>query len=176
MIYLLNASSLVQADVEPVALTVQSVVGVPVRVLPHTLALERVFDSSRKQYNSSLLLTQILPLQETLKGKLIALVDVDLYVPILTFVYGEAQLDGPAAIVSLHRLRNSFYGIDENRHILIDRLTKEVIHELGHTYGLFHCHQFECVMRASTYVEEIDLKKETLCEHCSTLLSQKVKV
>jgi archaemetzincin len=95
---------------------------------------------------------------------------MDLYIPVLTFVFGEAQLDGMAAIVSTHRLQNQFYGLPHDDDLMLRRLEKEVIHELGHTFGLFHCRQFECVMRSSTYVEEIDLKRADLCDACRSSL------
>ena len=51
-----------------------------------------------------------------------------------------------------------------------ERLGKEIVHELGHTLGLFHCRQYDCVMRASTYVEEIDLKRSYPCPSCAALI------
>jgi len=86
---------------------------------------------------------------------------------------GEVQAD--AAVVSTHRLSNQFYGLPQDDALVFRRLEKEVVHELGHTFGLHHCHHFECVMRSSTYVEEVDLKKPTPCNECSALL-QKVLV
>jgi archaemetzincin len=70
-------------------------------------------------------------------------------------------------VVSLHRLANEFYGLPRDDALLRHRLEKEIVHELGHMFGLYHCHQFECVMRSSTYVEEIDLKREEFCPACA---------
>ncbi|MBI5215498.1 MAG: archaemetzincin family Zn-dependent metalloprotease [Ignavibacteriae bacterium] len=174
-VHILNASSLPLAELESVAETIRQLLGLSVSVAQYRLELERAFDSSRVQYNSSVLIAHILStITSSEKQKLITIVDVDLYIPVLTFVYGEAQLDGTAAVVSTHRLANEFYGVEENRSLLLERLTKELVHELGHTFGLFHCKQFECVMRASTYVEEIDLKKMTLCEECARRLFEKI--
>jgi len=102
--------------------------------------------------------------------KRIAVVGVDLFIPVLTFVFGEAQLNGIAAVVSYLRLENPFYGMPRNESLTWKRLQKEIIHELGHTFGLYHCHQFECVMRSSTYVEEIDIKRQDLCVECKAKL------
>jgi archaemetzincin len=102
--------------------------------------------------------------------KRIGVVDVDLFIPVLTFVFGEAQLGGPAAVVSTHRLTNTFYGLPRDDDLMLRRLEKEIIHELGHTFGLYHCHQFECVMRSSTYVEEIDMKRAHPCPACAGAL------
>jgi archaemetzincin len=114
-----------------------------------------------------MLIGQILSQHNTKNDKWVAIVDVDLYIPILTFVFGEAQFDGNAAVVSTHRLTNQFYGLPTNDKLIVQRLEKEVVHELGHTFGLYHCHQFECVMRSSTYVEEIDLKQPFPCDQCA---------
>jgi archaemetzincin len=97
-------------------------------------------------------------------------VDEDLYIPVLTFVFGEAQLDGSAAIVSTHRLKNQYYGLQKDDTLLYIRLEKEIVHELGHTFGMYHCRDYECVMKSSTYVEEIDLKKATPCPVCAQFL------
>jgi archaemetzincin len=106
--------------------------------------------------------------------KIIGIADFDLFVPVLTFVFGEAQLNGKAAIVSMTRLRNEFYGLPRNENILINRLVKEIVHELGHTFGLYHCSNFECVMKSSMYVENIDLKNKQFCETCREILSLKI--
>ncbi|HEY6951748.1 MAG TPA: hypothetical protein VI758_05035, partial [Bacteroidota bacterium] len=82
------------------------------------------------------------------------------------------QLAGTAAVVSTHRLQNQFYGLPVDDLLMQERLQKEIVHELGHTFGLYHCRQFECVMRSSTYVEEIDLKHTGLCGACEELLRQ----
>jgi archaemetzincin len=89
-----------------------------------------------------------------------------LYIPVLTFVFGEARLNGQCAVVSSYRLDNKFYGLPDDPALLQERLLKEAIHELGHTYGLFHCQNPECVMKSSTYVEEIDFKSSRFCDKC----------
>ena len=135
------------------------------------LNLDRAFDASRGQYNSTALLAQLVNEFGKSDEKKIAVVGVDLFIPVLTFVFGEAQFGGIAAVVSTHRLANPFYGLQEDAGLSFDRLAKEVVHELGHTFGLYHCKQFECVMRSSTYVEEIDLKRLAMCRECSAKLT-----
>lgn len=100
---------------------------------------------------------------------------VDLFVPVLTFVFGEAQLDGKAAVVSSFRLRDELYGLPKNPERLKERLTKEAIHELAHTFGLVHCREPECVMHSYTYAEEIDFKSKDFCSACSILLDKNKK-
>lgn len=130
------------------------------------IRLEDVYDPSRVQYNSSLILRQLIMKPPLNADKILGVVDVDLFIPILTFVFGEAQLKGIGAVVSTHRLHNRFYGLPENRELTTDRLLKEAIHELGHTYGLIHCLQANCVMNSSTYVENIDQKSAEFCPLC----------
>lgn len=92
--------------------------------------------------------------------------ELDLFIPIFNFLFGEAQLNGIGAIVSAHRLHNPFYGIPENEEMFEKRLLKESIHELGHTFSLIHCFTLRCVMNTSTYVEEIDQKSSNFCRSC----------
>lgn len=128
--------------------------------------LREAFDPNRVQYNSSLILRQLIMKPPPDAEKILGVLDVDLFIPILTFVFGEAQLKGIGAAVSTHRLHNRFYGLPENRELTSDRLLKEAVHELGHTFGLIHCLQPKCVMNASTYVENIDQKPADLCPLC----------
>jgi archaemetzincin len=81
-------------------------------------------------------------------------------------VFGEAQMGGPASVVSLHRLRQEFYGLPADVNLLARRLLTECVHELGHTLDLTHCHDYTCVMAASHAVEWIDLKNNGFCEDC----------
>ena len=99
-------------------------------------------------------------------ARVLGVAGVDLFIPVLTYVFGEAQLDGRAAVVSTFRLDNELYGLPPDPALLYARLVKEAIHELGHTYDLLHCHRNRCVMASSTYVENIDLKSERFCDRC----------
>ncbi len=128
--------------------------------------LDSVYNPTRKQYNSSQILIQLLSNHPRDTFRILGVTDVDLFIPILTFVFGEAQLNGIAGIVSVHRLNNKFYGLPENEELLRKRLIKEAIHELGHTYGLVHCLTPGCVMNSSTYVEDIDEKSDQFCSTC----------
>jgi predicted Zn-dependent protease len=98
--------------------------------------------------------------------RVLGVTGVDLYIPILTFVFGEAQMGGPCAIVSFHRLMQEFYGLDADPSLLAARLIKEAVHEVGHTLDLTHCDDYTCAMAPSHAVEWIDLKESTLCQNC----------
>lgn len=128
------------------------------------------FDFGRNQFNSTLLLAAALDRFNSTSGKILLVTSLDLFVPVLTYVFGEAQLEGKAAIVSSHRLDETIYGLPKNQGLLEERLLKEAIHELGHTFGLVHCRDFNCVMHSSTSVEEIDIKGVTFCRVCKERL------
>ena len=138
-----------------------------VMVRPLRFDPELAFDSSRGQYHSTLLLEHLLAESTGSEARILGIAGVDLFIPILTYVFGEAQLDGQAAVVSTYRLDNRLYGLPADNRLLLDRLVKESVHELGHTLGLIHCHHPTCVMRSSTYVEDIDLKSAEFCSRCS---------
>lgn len=173
VIRILNASIIGNGQLERIAGNVSRIFSTNVHIVNGSLNLSHALDSSRGQYNSTALLAELLNTFSFGNAKYIAIVDVDLFIPVLTFVFGEAQLNGMASVVSTHRLSNQFYGLPQDDALMLQRLEKEIIHELGHTFGLFHCHQFECVMRSSTYAEEIDLKHAELCEPCRQVLLER---
>ena len=175
-IYIHNASSVKEDELLASARVVEQVFVMPVHVRRVVVNLDEAFDGARGQYSSAVLLSQILNRPILAGTKHILVVDVDLFIPVLTFIYGEAQFNGSAAIVSTHRLNNEYYGLAQNTELFHERLRKEMIHELGHTFGLYHCHQFECVMRSSTYVEEIDLKRTLPCADCANVLQKTISL
>ena len=119
----------------------------------------------RNQYHSTAIVEHLAKIDGD-SQVLVAVTDVDLYIPILTFVFGEAQLGGHCAVVSYHRLTQEFYGLPPDPALLEERLVKEAIHEVGHTIGLTHCDDYECVMAASHAVEWLDMKGRALCGEC----------
>lgn len=133
--------------------------------------LSDYYDPLRRQYNGNDLLKEVDTRYSFDSLKTIGLFNVDLFIPILTYIFGQAQLDGKSGIVSLYRLSNERYGIAPDDNVLLDRAIKEVVHELGHTFGLIHCHTPTCVMRSSTYVEDLDQKSANLCHNCQKVLN-----
>ncbi len=172
-IHILNGSSVaLLPELAAVAENAARVFGMPVFARRMEPELRPAYDPMRGQHNSTRILSAFLERPHPGDDKHLLVVDVDLFIPVLTFVFGEAEFGGTAAIVSTHRLSNRYYGLPGNHRLLIGRLEKEIIHELGHTFGLFHCRQFECVMRSSTYVGEIDVKKATPCPDCAAMLRE----
>ena len=134
-------------------------------------------NKARNQYRA----TSFLRIAENGSGKKnIAITNVDIYASRVNFVFGQAFLNGKACVISTYRLDPNFYVndggcnedvyIEKNRPILIERVKKETIHEIGHTFGLKHCDDCECVMCFSSGIEEVDVKSMDLCEKCSEFL------
>jgi archaemetzincin len=136
------------------------------RIRNRSFDLSPVYDPVRDQYNSTGLLLQLIKDNPPETFRVLGVTELDLFIPIFTFLFGEAQLKGIGALVSAHRLHNQFYGIPENQDLFKSRLLKEGVHELGHTFGLIHCFTLNCVMKSSTYVEEIDQKSLNFCRFC----------
>jgi archaemetzincin len=130
------------------------------------------FDTYRNQFNSSYIIAALLDRFPAPSGKIIGITAVDLFVPVLTYVFGEAQLDGRIAVLSTYRLKEELYGLDPNPKLEHIRLLKEANHELGHTFGLIHCHNPECVMHSSTSAEEIDVKGKFFCDECEQMMRE----
>ena len=128
---------------------------------------EFAYNRARGQYHSTEILKRLLQDPHAESWRVLGVTDLDLYIPILTFVFGEAQLGAGAALVSTHRLRPEFYGMPQDPQLLQARLLKEALHELGHTFGLRHCSDYLCVMSSSHSAERIDLKQAEFCLACA---------
>jgi len=128
------------------------------------------YDKSRRQYNSTLILEYLAISKPRGYVKYLGVTDVDLYASGLNFVFGEAILNGENAVISLHRLRPEFYGDPPNMRLFEARVLKEAVHELGHTFGLTHCVNPECVMSFSNSIIDVDFKKAQPCLKCQVKL------
>jgi archaemetzincin len=135
-------------------------------ILPFKLEPTPSYHAERQQFHSSEILQRMQGLVRPKDWRFLAVAEVDLYIPILKYVFGEAQMGGPCAVVSTFRLRQEFYGLDQDDALLRERLLKECIHELGHTLNLRHCQDYQCAMASSHSVEWIDLRDNQLCEAC----------
>jgi archaemetzincin len=148
---------------------------VEVNIREGHLDLSEFYDPTRRQYNGVKLVHEVENAYSSDLSKTIGLFNVDLFIPILTFIFGQAFLNGRTGIASCYRLSNERYGIQFDDRMILERFIKEVIHELGHTFGLIHCHIPTCVMRSSTYVEDIDQKGTGLCPKCRNEYNKMLK-
>jgi archaemetzincin len=137
---------------------------------------QHAYDPTRKQFHSTKILKEMLDELPADASKMIGITSPDLFIPILTFVFGEAQLNGQVGIISLARLQQEFYGLPPNQALLQRRLIKEIKHELGHTFGLVHCTLRECVMSVANSIADVDAKGFSFCEGCRELLRRSRKV
>lgn len=101
------------------------------------------------------------------RGRILGLTTRDLFIPMLSFLFGQAQLDGTAALVSVARLRQEFYGLPGDEGLLMTRARKEALHEIGHTLGLVHCADPRCAMSLSTSLPQVDAKRDEYCGMCA---------
>ena len=107
--------------------------------------------------------------------KVLGILDVDIFVPVLSFIFGQADLGGKVALISLTRLREEFYGNRKNKKLFLERALTEAVHELGHTFGLKHCDNPKCVMHFSNSLSDTDIKGADFCEQCREKLEIKLR-
>jgi len=127
------------------------------------------FNKKRNQYFSSAILDTLREQKDYMAAeRVLGVVDHDLYVPELNFVFGEAGRK--EAVISLTRLRPEFYGLPEDSSLFHKRVLTEAVHELGHTYGLGHCKNPHCVMFFSNSLMDTDRKGWEFCKNCKSKL------
>ena len=138
-------------------------------VIDDNLPLRRnTFDEKRRQYNSHAILSEVqaYAIKKVGLHSVLGVVDADIFVPELNFVFGEATCPGKAALISLWRLKPKFYGEAPDRELFLDRAVKEAVHEVGHTLGLRHCSRQSCVMHFSNSISDTDIKQSVFCDRC----------
>lgn len=148
--------------------------GYPTDIRPLLAETDLELDPVRKQYHSTPILERLAMIGPPEAIKVLALTKVDLFIPILTHVYGEAQLGGKSCILSIYRFSKApaFEAGTETFH---SRVAKEAVHELGHTFNLRHCRESTCVMHYCRSVEEVDRKGNQFCRYCTVLLKDEMK-
>jgi archaemetzincin len=151
---------------EQIAVSVRQEFLFSVNIKEGRIDLSEFYDPGRRQYDGIKLLKEVDTLSSPGSVKTLGLFNVDLFIPILTYIFGQAYLKGRTGIVSSYRLRNELYGMRQNEQLLQERFKKVCLHELGHSFGLIHCHTPDCVMKSSTYAEDIDQKKDRFCIGC----------
>jgi archaemetzincin len=167
------AAGVVAADVvDAVAAALVSRLGLAVVRWPCAIDPTRAWDAARGQYSSIAMMRQAVALVPPGVLRLLVVTEADLFVPVLSFVFGHAQLEGPVAIMAMARLRQSFYGLPADRGRELGRARVESLHEIGHTFGLTHCLERTCAMSLATSVEHVDVKDDDYCTGCRALVNE----
>ena len=160
--------------IEAVASEIKQVFGFATETNPILQDLSFALDDNRNQYHSTAILDRLAANIPPHTIRVLAIAQVDLFIPILTHVYGEAQLGGAACIVSTLRLNEGRSGVNIPPKY-IDRIVKEAIHELGHTFNLRHCPEHTCIMHYCRNEEDVDRKSDQLCRYCIIMLQDEIK-
>jgi archaemetzincin len=159
---------------DPLRSALRSAFGYETDVIPLIDEEDLWIDPIRKQYHSTPILETLAILAPPTALKVLAITKVDLFIPILTHVYGEAQLGGKTCILSTHRFGE---GLSQGAaaETFQYRIEKEAIHELGHTFNLRHCPDLTCIMHYCRNVREVDRKLNRFCRYCTILLEDELK-
>ena len=160
-----------EAVMKIVAANLQEILHLPVDIRPARQTPEFAYSDSRKQYHAALILKKLAESRRP-HPRILALVSVDLFIPVLTHVFGEAQMGGRAAVVSVHRLRQKEEGSQIPLDTFYERAVKVALHEIAHTFDLVHCQQPECIMRLSSGLADLDELPLFFCEYCETFLEE----
>lgn len=175
-IYVLPVGKPEKKVLEKVAEGVENRFHVPVAILPAVRVPSDALNVTRLQYHSTLILRELAACVPMDALRLLGVTNVDLYIPRLNFVFGEAMIEGRVGIISLYRLYPEFYGEAPNEQLVVERATKEAVHELGHTFGLRHCANRECVMFFSNSIGDTDRKSSDFCNECRKQVDSKILV
>ncbi len=160
--------------IEPIRTEVKEIFGYKTEILSILEDIDFALDKSRNQFHSTQILEELAIKAPSQAFKVLGITDQDLFIPILTHVYGEAQIGGVTCIISTNRLKEGLLGIEIDK-TFRKRVVKEAIHELGHTFKLLHCKERTCIMHYCRTIEDVDRKTTQLCRYCRVLLDDEKK-
>jgi archaemetzincin len=158
------------AALEEIERALAAAVGVSAARLAPIPEPASAFSPQRGQWSAIAFLEALLAQTPPAAQRLLGITERDLFVPVLSFVFGQAQLGGKVAVVSLARLRPEFHGLQASEAVLARRAATEAVHELGHTFGLVHCGDRRCPMSLSIDLPDLDGKTATPCPACRVLI------
>jgi archaemetzincin len=164
-----------QTVLRVIAANIQALLEIPVEILPAMAIPEEAFQRHRCQYDAGLVLNYLARVAFPQHLRILAVTDVDLCTPILTFVFGQAELGLNLAVISDYRLKHMEEGVIAAEGIYYERLAKVALHELAHTFSLYHCETPKCLMRYSHGLRHLDELDIFFCERCSFALRQSLR-
>jgi archaemetzincin len=148
-----------------------------VRVLDQGDEPRYAYDPSRGQYYCAAILERLAMTVRDIPpgdGKIIGITNGDICTPVLSFIFGAAQLSGAAALFSLFRLRPEVHGFGVDNKLFFERALKEATHELAHAFGLTHCKRPACIMHLAYSIRDLDQRGLGFCASCWDNLMTKV--
>jgi archaemetzincin len=161
----------VRRDVlEVIAAHLEAFFQVQTKVFPNQPIPHEAHDPRRGQYNCYPLLEFLGKSKADHAVKIIGVTEVDLFIPILTYVFGEAEMGGDATVISTHRPSR-----DKDRQaipsdLFLERVAKIAVHEMAHTFRLSHCKEDGCLMASFPVLSHIDENPARFCRYCMTFL------
>lgn len=160
-------------NLDPLAVSImgahiQAVLGLDTRIQPVRAKPDYAYMPVRNQFDASKIIKSLATESDGAPLKL-GVLQSDLSIPILTYVFGESQMGGKAAVVSLHRL------FDIDRQVTYQRAAKICVHEVGHLLGLEHCWQAGCLMRFSKQLEQLDRLALGFCDSCAYEIARHIR-
>lgn len=164
-----------QTVLRVIAANIQAILETPVEMLAAMTIPEEAFQVQRCQYDAGLVLKYLSRWSSPHHSRLLAVTDVDLCTPIHTFVFGESLFGQKMAIVSDFRLKHMEDGIVASQDVYYERMAKVALHEIAHTFSLYHCETAKCLMRFSHGLSQLDELDIFFCERCSFLLRQSMR-
>lgn len=154
--------------VSVVAANLQALMGLNAAVRPVEPAPEHAYQHGRRQYDAIKIIKSLA--RATAAHELtLGITQFDICTPILAFVFGESQLSGRAALISLFRIT------DEKKELTYTRTAKIALHEVGHLIGISHCRTSECLMAFSANLTKLDQQQLLFCEACMVELSRRLR-
>jgi len=167
LIAVLPTGSIPENVLKSIAAHITGYLYFPVEILPPIKTPEYAYDSLRNQYDAGLILKAFESMNFKNFNKVVGVLEVDLFVPIFTHVFGEARQNGKIALVSLFRLGKNHGSIAVSPALLLERTAKVALHELGHLFNIFHCDDKQCLMHFSGDIEDLDKTPLDFCTYCS---------
>ena len=157
-----------------IAANLQGQLSLPVDILPPSPLPESAYDPLRDQYNALDILRHMKSLDTWGNSKVLGVVTVDLFIPILTYVLGEAQLGNACAVISLKRIRILKNGDMAPLSLYFQRAAKLAVHELLHTFNLMHCKENTCILNYLGDLDSLDARELVMCRYCESVLAEEI--
>ncbi len=143
---------------------------IPAEILRGLESPAYALDERRQQYNAAAILKVFETIAFRDHFKVVGVLNVDLFIPIFTHVFGEAREGGRCALVSLYRLRKNLDGSESHVDQILKRAAKVALHELAHLFNVPHCRDPECLMHFSMNLHDLDRTPLAFCHYCNAMM------